>query len=100
MRAASNTNGNYLSEWRKFNLENDTLYFETFGEWRDSTKVTIKYIGKNTIEMHYHKNINDDDFKGSQRLELIKEDLNFNSITEFWLNYEKRQERANCKNKS
>ena len=53
MRVASENVWVELSEWRKIEIKNDTLYFETFGEWRDKSRAKIKYVEMNNAELSF-----------------------------------------------
>ncbi len=88
MRVASDTDWEYLSEWRKIDLEKDTLYFDTFGEWRDSAKAVIKYLSWNKIEMRTRNQ--------TLLLKPIPEEINLKDTTDFWLGFESRQNFSNC----
>ena len=93
MRVASDFNSDYLSEWRKFEAKDDTLQFETFGEWRQTTKAEIKYIGVNKIKLKFLKD-NENTY-----LKKFDENLNFKNINEFWSKYNNRKNSSNCKKK-
>ncbi|WP_106793863.1 hypothetical protein [Aquimarina sp. Aq78] len=91
MRIAADNDWVKLSKWRKIEIKNDTLYFETFGEWRDSLKAEIKYAGMNTIELRI--------LKSGENLNLIHidENINFEKPKEFWSGFHNRQHLKNCK---
>jgi len=90
MRVASENEWVKLSKWRKVEIKNDTLYFESFGEWRDDWKAEIKYTGKNKTELHnLITGIKID-------LERINENLDFENPKEFWNGFSNRQESKNC----
>lgn len=91
MRVASESEWVKLSEWKKVEIKNDTLYFESFGEWRDDWKAEIKHIGKNKTE--FHNLITDVKFD----LERINESLDFENPEDFWNEFSKRQNLSNCK---
>ena len=91
MRVASENEWVKLSEWRKVEIKNDTLYFQSFGEWRDDWKAEIKYIEKNKTELH---NLITD---VKLDLERINGTLNFEQTNEFWKGFKNRQEIRNCK---
>lgn len=91
IRAASDNEWIKLSKWRKIKLENDILHFETFGEWRDSSKVKIEFTGKNNIEL---KNLKSGE---TLYLEPITQKINFEKSNEFWNGFNKRQNSKNCK---
>jgi len=90
MRIASNNEWVKLSEWRKIEIKNDTLYFESFGEWRDNWKAEIRYVGKNKIELH---NLITD---VKLDLESINQNLNFEKPIEFWNGFNNRKNSKNC----
>ncbi|WP_165453888.1 hypothetical protein [Hyunsoonleella flava] len=91
MRVASESEWVKLSEWKQVKINNDTLYFESFGEWRDNWKAEIKYIGKNKIELY---NLATDI---SVSLEPINVDLNFENSKEFWKGFKTRKNLKGCK---
>jgi hypothetical protein len=90
MRVASKNKWVQLSEWRKIKIKNDTLYFESFGEWRDNWKAKIRYIGMNKFELHV--------FENNDRVDLnpINENLNFENLDEFWNGFNNRLKSKNC----
>jgi hypothetical protein len=90
MRIASDNDWIKLSEWRKIEIKSDTLYFETFGEWKDSLKAEIKYVGVNRTELHILASdiILD--------LEPIDENLNLDKPKDFWNGFNNRQNSKNC----
>ncbi|MCK0158952.1 hypothetical protein MWU65_17325 [Cellulophaga sp. F20128] len=90
MRVASENKWVKLSEWRKFEIKNDTLYFQSFGEWRDDWKAEIIYNGKNKTELH--NLITDVKFN----LERINENPHFENLKEFWNEFSNRQKIRNC----
>jgi hypothetical protein len=57
IRIASDNRWVRLSKWREIKIKDDTLHFVTFGEWSDSSKAGIKYVG-NKIELHFLKSKN------------------------------------------
>ena len=91
MRIASDNEWIKLSEWRKIEIKNNTLNFMTFGEWKDSSKAKIKYVGNNKIELQFLKNDEKLD------LELIDEDIKFENLKEFWNGFRNRKKFNNCK---
>ncbi|WP_299438247.1 hypothetical protein [uncultured Aquimarina sp.] len=91
MRVASENEWVKLSEWRKIEIANDTLYFQSFGEWKDNWKAEIKLIGNNKAELH--NVITDLRFN----LERINVNLNFKNPKEFWGKFRNRQNSENCK---
>ncbi|WP_405246162.1 hypothetical protein [Cellulophaga sp. Asnod2-G02] len=97
IRAASDMNGSDLSKWQKMKIKNDTLYFMQFGHLRDSIKGKLKYIGNSKMEFHYFVGSMGYSFEGTEILNRIDHDLNFESIEEFWSGYQERKGLANCK---
>ena len=90
MRVAKDDYWVKLSDWRKIEIKNDTLHFETFGEWKYNAKAKIKYIGMNSVELW----VLDTDFRLS--LEPIKENLNFDNTKIFWNGFNNRQNKKDC----
>lgn len=90
MRVASENKWVKLSEWRKIEIKNDTLLFETFGEWKKKSKAEINYIGTNKIEMR--------NLETNERRSLVtfNENLNFENQKEFWNGFNCRQNSKNC----
>ena len=78
MRVASENVWVKLSEWRKIEITNDTLHFETFGEWREKSKAEVNYIGMNNFELR----ILETDER--RNLEPIYENKNFENHKELW----------------
>ncbi len=97
MRVASENDWVKLSEWRKVNIINDTLFFETFGEWKNPEKAKIKYIGWSKVELRFQKDIDDTEFKMIQELEQIEDDFDILDSEEFWTKFKKRKNSADCK---
>jgi len=91
MRIASDNEWIKLSKWRKIEIKKDTLYFDTFGEWRTLSKAEIKFISINTIELKLLSN--------DRILKLIQidENLNFEKPKEFWNKFHNRKKSKNCK---
>ena len=90
MRIASQNEWILLSEWRKIEITDDTLYFESFGEWRDDWKAQIRFISKNKTELHNLTN------NVKINLERFDENLIFENPNEFWEKFKKRQRSKNC----
>ncbi len=90
MRVASEIEGRKLSEWRKIEIKKDTIYFESFDEWKHNWKVKIISIGTNEAELH---NLNTD---VKLNLERINGNLNFENHNEFWNGFSHRQKSRNC----
>tara|TARA_R110000850_G_C9994021_1_gene467330 strand:- start:9502 stop:9918 length:417 start_codon:yes stop_codon:yes gene_type:complete len=91
MRAASGTHTHYLSEWRKIKRVKDTLYFQTFGEWRDSVKAIVTNVGANKINLRM---LNNDDYL---HLEPIDEDIYLEDFKVFWDGFYERKRLSKCK---
>jgi hypothetical protein len=96
MRMASNNEWVRLSEWRKIEILNDTLYFETFGEWRDNAKAKIEYNGRNEIKLKFPKDMEDKQFGITQGLERIKSDFDIEESEEFWTEFNIRKSLTEC----
>ncbi|WP_138432979.1 hypothetical protein [Winogradskyella algicola] len=92
MRIAADNSWVRLSEWRKIKIQNDTLHFETFGEWRDSSKALIIQNGINKILFYYFESSKD-----TMSLVPVLENLNFENSEEFWVGFRKRQKSSKCK---
>ncbi|WP_179338355.1 hypothetical protein [Winogradskyella ludwigii] len=91
MRVASENVWVELSKWRKIEIKNDTLYFETFGEWRDKTKAIIKYVGTNNTELNF---LETDAILNLERMNI---ELTFKDSLKFWNEFNKRLISKNCK---
>jgi hypothetical protein len=91
MRVAKNDDWIKLSKWRKIEIKKDTLYFETFGEWRDSTKAKILYLENNKIELQF--------LKSNKNLVLkpITEKIKIEKTKGFWDEFQKRSDSKKCK---
>jgi len=90
MRVASESEWVRLSKWKKVEINNDTLFFETFGEWRQNWIAKINYIGKNRTVLH---NLTTDRIVDLKR---INEDLNFDNPKEFWNGFNNRKNSCTC----
>ena len=90
IRIASENEWIKLSEWKKIELKNDTLFFESFGEWRYDYKTEIKYIKKNKAKLHI---LTTDQIID---LERIDENLDFENRKVFWNGFMKRKNSKNC----
>ena len=99
IRAASDTNGDDLTEWQKMDIENDTLYFIQFGQLIDSVKGKMKYVGNDKMKFNYIIGSGKYSFVGVSTLNRIDDKLNFKSIKEFWVEFKKRQNLADCESK-
>ena len=90
MRVASDSKWVKLTKWRKFEINNDTLYFTSFGEFKENWKAKINYVGFNKIELH--NLLTDKKFE----LEPINRNLNFENLNRFWTGFNKRQKSNHC----
>ena len=90
MRIASENEWVNLTEWKKIEINNDTLLFETFGEWRNVSKAKIKHIGMNKTELR----ILESDV--TLNLEQMNEKLNFKDSIEFWNGFKIRRNYKKC----
>ena len=90
MRVSSNFNTDYLSEWKKIEIKDDTLFFETFGEWKQLEKAKIEYQQKGMIKLTFLNH------KFSYDLTPIDKKVNFNSHEKFWDGFQERQRESNC----
>lgn len=83
-------NGSNYQNGEKIEIKNDTLYFKTFGEFKDNATAEIKYAGMNKIELRI--------LETDDRLDLepINENLNFENPKEFWNGFNNRQNSMNC----
>ncbi|MBU2997101.1 hypothetical protein KO500_11690 [Cellulophaga baltica] len=79
-----------LTEWRKIELKNDTLYFDTFGEWRESSRAQIKYVGKDKIQLRILET------NKTIELEPIYENLNFEKPKKLWDSFIRRLNSHKC----
>lgn len=91
MRVASENVWVELSEWKKIEIKNDTLYFETFGEWRYKSKAKIKYVEKNNVELSF---LETDD---KLNLEQMNIQLTFKDSLKFWSEFTNRMNIKKCK---
>jgi hypothetical protein len=99
IRVSWDTNGDDLTEWQKMEIKNDTLYFMQFGHLIDSIKGKMKYVGNDRMEFHYIIGSGKYSFEGVNTLNRIDDKLNFKSIKEFWAEFKKRQNLADCQSK-
>lgn len=91
MRIASNNKWIRLSKWRKIDIKNDTLYFDTFGEWRIPSIAKIKFIEMNKIQLKFSNK------DKTIVLTPINQNLKFRSSEEFWNGFYDRKKSKNCK---
>ncbi len=90
MRVASENVWVELSEWRKIEIKNDTLYFETFGEWRDKSRAKIKYVGMNNAELSFLEK------DAIINLEQMNVKLTFKDSLKFWSGFKSRMNNKKC----
>lgn len=90
MRVASDDFWIKLSNWRKIKFQDDTLHFETFGEWRDSSKAVLKYYDFNKVKFKTLKS------KDKLYLKPFDEHPNFENEQEFWKGFYNRKKSNNC----
>ncbi len=81
-------------------VKNDTLYFMQFGHLIDSIRGEMKYVGNDRMEFQYIIGSGKYSFDGVNTLNRINNELNFKSVKEFWREFKKRQNFANCLSKS
>lgn len=82
---------NWISDWRKIEIKNDTLYHLYFGEWTDSTKAKINYLRNDDFELYYPK----DDI--TYTFKKINSEIDENStVEEFWNGFYKRRVDFKC----
>lgn len=87
----SATSLNWISNWRRFEIKNDTLYHLYFGEWADSTKAKINSTRKDGFELYYPKDNITYTFK------KIKTEIDEKATYEdFWNEFYKRRIDINC----
>ena len=90
IRAASENEWAKLSDWKKITISKDTIFFETFGEWRDSIKARLKYVGKSKIQM---QNLNNGETLTMRRIE---NGVTFENANEFWKGFINRRHSEKC----
>lgn len=90
IRAASENEWVKLSDWKKITISKDTIFFETFGEWRDSIKARLKYVGKSKIQM---QNLNNGETLTMRRIE---NGVTFENVNEFWKGFINRRHSEKC----
>ena len=93
VRVASENEAVGLSEWRKIEIINDTLYFESFGEWKMDLKARINYMENNNVKLLIAEN-------GKEfaiDLTRIDKKLDFENKKEFWQEFNKRFTSRECK---
>ncbi len=85
MRIASDNDWIKLSEWRKIDVKYDSLFFTTFGEWKNFSKAKIKYLEGNKIQLWI--------FETGENIYLkpINEKLNFKIKKDFWYGFHDRK---------
>lgn len=81
----------YISNWRKFEVKNDTLYHIYFGELGGSAKAKISFSGKDGFELYYPKDSVTYTFK------KINDKINWNvRYDEFWNTFNNRRINSKC----
>jgi hypothetical protein len=93
MRVASENEAVELTEWRKVEIINDTLYFESFGEWKMDLKARVNYMENNDVKLLIAEN-------GKEfaiDLTRIDKKLDFENKKEFWKEFKKRYVNRECK---
>lgn len=93
LRIATENNWVNLSDWKKIELKDDTLYFETFGEWREQMKAEVNRISNNKVRIILLKS-NDTIY-----LQKLYQNIDFENIDEFWKEFEKRKNSLTSKPK-
>ncbi|WP_459212082.1 hypothetical protein [Aquimarina rhabdastrellae] len=91
IRIASNDEWIRLSEWRKMEIKNNRIFFDTFGEWKKPTEAEVIYINSNEIELKFINN------EGNLKLKLIDENIIIEESKEFWNKFDKRRVFRDCK---
>ena len=87
----SATSMNWISNWRKFEIKNDSLYHLYFGEFSDSTKAKINYINKDGFELYYPQDSITHTFK---KMSVIIDDNA--TYAKFWDKFYKRRIEFDC----
>lgn len=90
IRVASENEWAKLSDWKKIMISRDTIFFQTFGEWRDSIMAKLKYVDKNKIQM---QNLSNGEILTMQRIE---DRVTFENINEFWKGFINRRHSETC----
>lgn len=92
MRVVSDDHWVKLTEWEKIEIKNDTLHFETFGEWRMPSKAKIEYVEKRRINLIIlvSKNVE------VVNLKSIYENVNSENSEAFWNGFYKRLNSSDC----
>ena len=90
MRVASEIDERKLSEWKKIEIKEDTLYFESFDTWKHNWKAKILNLEENKAELH---NLNTD---VKMSLERINGNIDFENQRVFWNEFQNRRKNRNC----
>ena len=90
-RIASEDEWTGLSNWKKMTVKNDTLFFESFGEWRTNIEAKITYIDNDN--KHLQLTFGDNTYE----LEHLQGKLNLKDSMAFWEGFEKRRDARRCK---
>ncbi len=85
LRIATENDWVKLSDWKKIIIRDDTLYFETFGEWRELRKAKINYLKQDKINLLLDK------FNDTIFLIRLDDKIQFNDLEEFWSEFEERK---------
>ncbi len=93
MRVASENEMVGLSEWRKIEIIDDTLYFESFGEWKEDLKARVDHISKNNLGLRILENENE----FTINLMRVTEKIDFENQKEFWKEFKNRRTKRGCK---
>ena len=91
----SATSMSWISNKRKFEIKNDTLYHLYFGEFSDSTKAKINYIDKDKFELYYPKD------SVTHMLTRITDKIDWiTDYEKFWNEFYERREILDCYSES
>ena len=93
MRVASENEAVGLTERRKIEIINDTLYFESFGEWKMDLKARIDYKKNNDVKLWIAENGKEFPID----LKRINEKLDFENEKKFWKEFKRRFKSSECK---
>ena len=87
----SATSLDWVSNWVKFELKNDTIYHLYFGEIADSAKAKINYVRKDGFELYYPKDSVTYTFK-RMNIQIDGKE----TYDEFWNGFYKRRIEFDC----
>lgn len=85
LRIATENDWVGLSDWKKIERKNDTLFYETFGEWRDDRISLIEF------ETKYKVKLIDINFNDTIFLQRIEHEFKIEDNKEFWRKFNKRK---------